>query len=163
MTSGAMKSRSRKRIYKRIPGGTSVLTYREKRVSKPECPTGRELPGTVRGNRSQVHKFTYSERRPSRPYGGVLSSPALRMVMRERAEALSVEPSAKSGILAPGVVCMKLAGRDAGKLCVITEVVDKQFVKIDGFTRPRKVNNNHLEPTGKVIDVKKDIKAQLKQ
>jgi large subunit ribosomal protein L14e len=57
---------------------------------------------------------------------------------------------------------MKVAGRDAGKLCVVTEKIDKHFVKVDGFTRPRKVNVKHLEPTGKRVELKgKDAKALL--
>jgi large subunit ribosomal protein L14e len=87
--------------------------------------------------------------------------------MRDRVNQQFNAPSkAEAKVIVPGLVCMKIAGRDAGKLCVITEVLDAKFVKIDGFTRPRKVNVNHIEPVGRHIAVKKgasskDIQAQL--
>ncbi len=57
-------------------------------------------------------------------------------------------------IFEPGRLCVKLAGRDAGKICVIVEAIDSQFVLIDGSTRRKKVNIKHLEPLNKVIEVK---------
>ena len=57
-----------------------------------------------------------------------------------------------------GRVCMKLAGRDAGKLCAILENKEDE-VLIDGNTRRRYVNPDHLEPTSKTIPVDKDATA----
>ena len=37
-----------------------------------------------------------------------------------------------------GRLCVKIAGRDAGKKCVITELIDEKLVMIDGETRRRK-------------------------
>ena len=45
-----------------------------------------------------------------------------------------------------GRVCIKLAGRDAGKKCVIVGILDDKTVMIDGETRRRKCNILHLEP-----------------
>ena len=59
-----------------------------------------------------------------------------------------------------GSVCMKLAGRDAGKRCVIVDVVDKYTVVIDGETRRRKCNLKHLEPLGQKVDVSKGASTQ---
>lgn len=56
-------------------------------------------------------------------------------------------------IFTKGRVCMKLAGRDAGKACVVVESVDDKFVVVDGETRRRKVNVAHLEATEKMVDV----------
>lgn len=53
-----------------------------------------------------------------------------------------------------GRVCYKIAGRDAGKKGVIVEVLDVNYVVIDGATRRRKCNVKHLEPTDQVISVK---------
>lgn len=52
-----------------------------------------------------------------------------------------------------GRLCMKLAGRDAGKVCVVVDVLDKNFVLVDGQTRRRKVNLAHLEPLKKEISI----------
>ena len=54
-----------------------------------------------------------------------------------------------------GRVCLKLAGRDAGKRCIIVDVQDSNFVLIDGETRRRKCNVKHLEPLGDVIKIRK--------
>ncbi len=53
-----------------------------------------------------------------------------------------------------GRVCIKIAGRDAGKLGVIVEVLDDKFVMIDGEVRRRKVSIKHIEPVNKIVDIK---------
>jgi len=53
-----------------------------------------------------------------------------------------------------GRLCMKLAGRDAGRACVVVEKVDDRFVVVDGATRRRKVNVGHLEPLAETISLK---------
>ena len=55
-----------------------------------------------------------------------------------------------------GRVCIKIAGRDAGKKCVVTGIIDDSFVLIDGETRRKKVNVKHIEPTSTKIDIKKN-------
>ena len=54
-----------------------------------------------------------------------------------------------------GKLCVKIAGRDAGKKCVIVEVIDNTYVLIDGGTRRRKCNKMHLEPLDQKLDIKK--------
>ena len=53
-----------------------------------------------------------------------------------------------------GRVCVKIAGRDAGKTCVIVEQLEGGLVVIDGQTRRRKCNVRHLEPTTQVLEIK---------
>ena len=53
-----------------------------------------------------------------------------------------------------GRVCVKTAGRDAGKKCVVVEVMDKNFVMITGETRRRKCNIDHLEPLDTTLPIK---------
>ncbi len=55
-----------------------------------------------------------------------------------------------------GRLCVKLAGRDAGKKCVVVDVLDSVYVLIDGQTRRRKCNIRHLEPTETVLKIKKN-------
>ena len=59
-----------------------------------------------------------------------------------------------------GRLCVKIAGRDAGKKCVIVDVVDDRFVMIDGETRRRKCNLKHLEPTEDTIKIAKGANHQ---
>ncbi len=54
-----------------------------------------------------------------------------------------------------GRLCVKIAGRDAGKKCVVVEVLDRTYVLIDGETRRRKCNIAHLEPLESIVDVQK--------
>ena len=54
-----------------------------------------------------------------------------------------------------GRLCIKIAGRDARKKCVIIDVLDNIFVMIDGETRRRKCNIAHLEPLEQKLDIKK--------
>jgi large subunit ribosomal protein L14e len=67
-----------------------------------------------------------------------------------------------------GTVCVKLAGRDAGKRCVIVDSIDDSFVLIDGQTRRRKCNVLHLEPTKQKLSISKGadssaVKSALKE
>jgi len=57
-------------------------------------------------------------------------------------------------MLTVGRMCVKIAGRDANKKCVIVDVLDKQFVLIDGETRRRKCNIKHLEPLKEELKIK---------
>lgn len=67
-----------------------------------------------------------------------------------------------------GKLCIKTAGRDAGKKCVIVEILDHNFVMIDGETRRRKCNILHLEELEEKLDIKKgashaDVAAAFKK
>jgi large subunit ribosomal protein L14e len=59
-----------------------------------------------------------------------------------------------------GRICIKMAGREAGKKCVIVDVMDKSFVlitgpkKVTGVKRKR-VNINHLKPLQDKLDIKR--------
>lgn len=60
-----------------------------------------------------------------------------------------------------GRIAVKTLGREAGKYCVVVEVIDKNFVLIDGpKMRRRRVNVRHLVPTQDKLDVKKGIKTE---
>lgn len=54
-----------------------------------------------------------------------------------------------------GRLCVKIAGRDASKKCLIVDVLDSVFVLVDGQTRRRKCNILHIEPLDRVIKIKK--------
>ena len=59
-----------------------------------------------------------------------------------------------------GRICVKILGREAGKKCVIVDVVDKNFVLIIGpkavsDVKRRRANVNHIEPTSEMIEIKR--------
>ena len=55
-----------------------------------------------------------------------------------------------------GRICVKIAGRDAGKKCAVIDILDDKFVLIDGETRRRKCNILHLEPLSQEISIGKN-------
>lgn len=59
-----------------------------------------------------------------------------------------------------GRVCIKNSGRDASKRCVVTKILDKNFVEVlcSGRKKKRKCNISHLEPLSQMIQLgnKKD-------
>ncbi len=55
-----------------------------------------------------------------------------------------------------GRICVKIAGRDAGLKCIVVDILDKNYVLIDGETRRRKCNILHLEPLKEIIKIKKN-------
>jgi large subunit ribosomal protein L14e len=74
------------------------------------------------------------------------------MVRKSRSDTLP--------IIEVGRVCVKLNGREAGRKCVIVDVIDKNFVLITGpkkvnGVRRRRTNVKHVEPTSEAIDIKK--------
>ena len=54
-----------------------------------------------------------------------------------------------------GRLCVKTAGRDSKRKCVIVDITDDNFVLIDGDVRRKKCNIKHLEPLDKVIKIRK--------
>ena len=59
-----------------------------------------------------------------------------------------------------GRVCVKLVGREAGRKCVVVDVIDRNFVlvtgpvKVSGVKR-RRVNVGHIEPMDLKVSIKK--------
>jgi len=55
-----------------------------------------------------------------------------------------------------GRLCIKTMGREAGHYCVIVDIIDKNYLLIDGLNiRRRRVNYNHIEPITDTIELKK--------
>lgn len=57
-----------------------------------------------------------------------------------------------------GRICVKLTGREAGRKCVIVDVIDKSFVLITGpknvtGVKRRRANINHVEPLQDKISI----------
>ena len=55
-----------------------------------------------------------------------------------------------------GRLCIKIAGRDANRKCLVIDIIDDNYVLIDGQTRRRKCNIIHLEPLDKIVKIKKN-------
>lgn len=64
-----------------------------------------------------------------------------------------------------GRVCIKIAGREAGKYAVVLKKIDNSFVLISGpklltGVKRRKCNIEHLEPTEHKLDIKEDASEE---
>ena len=56
-----------------------------------------------------------------------------------------------------GRVCVRIAGHEAGKKCVIVDVIDRTYVLVAGPEIKRKrCNIAHLEPLPQKLDIAKD-------
>jgi len=60
-----------------------------------------------------------------------------------------------------GRICMKTAGREAGKFCVILDVLPDGFVMVTGpkaatRVKRRKCNIHHIEPTPETLKIRKN-------
>jgi large subunit ribosomal protein L14e len=72
-----------------------------------------------------------------------------------------------------GRICVKIAGREAGRKCVIVDLIDKNFVLVTGpksltGVKRRRSNINHLEPLSEKVEIKRgasdeEIVEALKQ
>ncbi|MGB9853629.1 MAG: 50S ribosomal protein L14e [Candidatus Bathyarchaeales archaeon] len=72
-----------------------------------------------------------------------------------------------------GRICVKISGREAGKKCVIVDVIDKNFVLVTGpktvtGIKRRRANINHLEPLSEKVEIKRgapdeDVVEALKE
>jgi len=59
-----------------------------------------------------------------------------------------------------GRICVKIAGRETGRKCVIVDLIDKNFVLVTGpksltGVKRRRSNINHLEPLSEKVDIKR--------
>jgi len=59
-----------------------------------------------------------------------------------------------------GRICAKLTGREAGKKCIIVDVIDRNFVLVTGpkqvnGVKRRRVNVSHVEPTERKISIRR--------
>jgi len=57
-----------------------------------------------------------------------------------------------------GRICVKIAGREAGRKCVVVDIIDDNFVLVTGpkaltGVKRRRANVKHLEPTPYKIDI----------
>ena len=75
MRPGKQKSNTFRAIKKRTPSGKSVVHYVKRRHRRVTCAeTNQVLHGVARGS----DRVSKSEKRPERPFGGILSGGAMR-------------------------------------------------------------------------------------
>lgn len=80
----ALRTRSRKRVCKALPGGKTAIHYKSEMPAQAKCRIcSRPLSGFSRLNPSEISKLNKSKRRVSRIYGGNLCPECLKIGLKE--------------------------------------------------------------------------------
>ncbi|MBI2129611.1 50S ribosomal protein L34e [Candidatus Woesearchaeota archaeon] len=81
---GKTKSRTFRRVFVKTPGGKTVIHYEKRKPSKAHCANcGSVLSGVPRERPFKMMKMGKTEKRPERPYGGMLCSKCMRLKIKE--------------------------------------------------------------------------------
>ncbi len=73
------RSRTFRRVFKVTPGSRNVLHYEKRKPSKAKCAgCGKVLAGVPRERPFKMQRLGKTQKRPERPYGGVLCSACTR-------------------------------------------------------------------------------------
>ncbi|MCS7124675.1 MAG: 50S ribosomal protein L34e [Candidatus Bathyarchaeota archaeon] len=84
----ALRTRSRKRVSKALPGGRRSVHFKREIPGRATCSIcGNPLAGTPRLLPSEVGKLNRSKRRVSRIYGGQLCSNCLKKALKQAVRA----------------------------------------------------------------------------
>lgn len=81
-----MKSKSLRKVFRKTPGGRTVVHYKKRLPSKQRCAHCRALlKGVLRANIVDLRRTAKTKKRPERPYGGVLCSRCSREELKKLA------------------------------------------------------------------------------
>ncbi|MBU0461447.1 MAG: 50S ribosomal protein L34e [Nanoarchaeota archaeon] len=79
MTAPRFRSRTLRRVFRKTPGGKTVLHHVQRKPSKAKCAVcGSELKAVPRKVTSKMKNTPKTKKRPQRPFGGVLCSACMR-------------------------------------------------------------------------------------
>ncbi|MFQ5474547.1 MAG: 50S ribosomal protein L34e [Candidatus Nanoarchaeia archaeon] len=88
MSAPRLRSRTLRRVSKRIPGGRTVMHHVKRKPSKARCGNcGRELKAIPRKLPASLKNTPKTQKRPERPFGGVLCSACMRTKLVEKARS----------------------------------------------------------------------------
>ena len=88
MPSGKHKSRTLRRVFVKTPSGKNKIHYRKRKPSHSSCGgCGIALQAVPRELPAKMTNMPKTEKRPDRPYGGILCSTCMRMVMKDKARS----------------------------------------------------------------------------
>jgi len=84
MPKPSLRTRSKKRVQKRVPGGRTTIHFKKEKSKPAKCSKcGQMLHGIPRCHPSELRKLTRSQRRIMRMYGGQLCANCLRELLKE--------------------------------------------------------------------------------
>lgn len=83
MPRGMFKSRTLRRIFKKLPGGNTELRYEQRNPKVAHCGRcGANLHGIPRAKAQDLARMPKTKKRPERPFGGVLCSRCHRDIIK---------------------------------------------------------------------------------
>ena len=86
MPEGKKRSRTLRRVKRKLPGSRITTHYKARKHSVHKCGNcGNRLAGTVRESPIRQQNMPKTRKRPQRPYGGVLCSRCAREKIRTEA------------------------------------------------------------------------------
>lgn len=85
MPARRLRSRSLRKIFRKVPGGDTHLHYKKQKPQPAKCGNcGTNLKGVPREFPFRMRKMPKTFKRPERPYGGVLCSKCMRARILEK-------------------------------------------------------------------------------
>ena len=79
MPAPRLRSRSLRRVSRKVPGGRTKLHFKKRKHKAARCGNcGSLLKGVPRGFPFRMRKMAKTKKRPERPFGGVLCSKCMR-------------------------------------------------------------------------------------
>jgi large subunit ribosomal protein L34e len=86
------RSRSLRRVKIKTPGARNVIHYEKRKPQAAHCgDCGKPLSGVPRARPSELKSIPKTQRRPQRPYGGVLCTACTRKKMVNMARNIELE------------------------------------------------------------------------
>ena len=80
MPAPRLRTRSLRRVFKKTPGGNVKMHYIKRKPQSQKCGScGDVLKGTPRELPYKIRTMSKSDKRPKRPYGGVLCTKCTRL------------------------------------------------------------------------------------
>lgn len=86
------RSRSSRRIKKKLPGGRNVTHFAPRKPKAAHCAIcGSELHGVPKDVTSKVRDMAKTYKRPERAFGGVLCARCTREEIKDKVRALEIK------------------------------------------------------------------------
>ena len=85
MPAPRLRSRSLRKLFRKVPGGRTIIQYKRKKPKAAHCSNcGAVLKGVPRERPFKMRNMAKTKKRPERPYGGVLCSRCMRLEIINR-------------------------------------------------------------------------------
>ncbi|MBI4452650.1 50S ribosomal protein L34e [Candidatus Woesearchaeota archaeon] len=86
MPAPRLRSRSLRKLYRKVPGGRTAIHFKRRKPKAPHCSNcGAVLKGIPRELPYKMRSMAKTKKRPERPFGGSLCSRCMRLEMIKRA------------------------------------------------------------------------------